>query len=93
MSGACTKSLPPEKAARNYPLRRKPLTGKDELIVWRSLEVVFYEYKVLINITLTSFIEPSNETSDVHWTTMMSVFEFHFTVADHRGKSSNQRWA
>ncbi|MBC7619792.1 MAG: hypothetical protein H7293_12555 [Candidatus Saccharibacteria bacterium] len=34
---------------------------------------------------MTSFIEPSNETSDVHWTTMMSVFEFHFTVADHRG--------
>lgn len=74
-----------KKAARNYPLRRKPLTGKDQLIVWRWLEVVFCEYKVLINITLTSFIEPSNETSDVHWTTMMSVFEFHFTVADHRG--------
>jgi hypothetical protein len=73
-----------KKTARNYPLRRKPLTGKDELIVWRWLEVVFDEYKVLINMNLTSFIEPSNEPNDVHWTTMMSMLEFQFTIVDHR---------
>lgn len=74
-----------KKVARNHALRRKPLTSKDELQVWRWLEEVFPEHHVLVKVPFTSFIEPNNQDGDAHWQALLSTVSFACAIADHRG--------
>lgn len=71
--------------ARNHALRRKPLTSKDELQMWRWLEEVFPDHHVLVQVPLTNFIEPNNRDGDSHWKALLSTVSFACVVSDRKG--------
>lgn len=71
--------------ARNHALRRKPLTSKDELQMWRWLEEVFPDHHVLVQVPLTNFIEPNNRDGDSHWKALLSTVSFACAVSDRKG--------
>ncbi|WP_431096801.1 hypothetical protein [Polaromonas aquatica] len=74
-----------KKVARNHSLRRKPLTSRNELQVWRWLQEVFPEHHVLIKVPFTGFIEPNSRGGDAHWQVLLSTVSFACAVSDHRG--------
>lgn len=74
-----------KKVARNHALRRKPLTSKDELQVWRWLEEVFPDHHVLVKVPLTNFIEPNNQEGDSHWQALLSTVSVACAVSDRKG--------
>jgi hypothetical protein len=74
-----------KKVARNHTLRSKPLTSRDELQVWRWLEEVFPEHRVLPKIPFTGFIEPNQRGGDAHWQALLSTVNFSCALADQRG--------
>lgn len=74
-----------KKVARNHALRRKPLTSKDELQVWRWLEEVFPDHHVLVKVPFTSFIEPNNQEGDSHWQALLSTVSVACAISDRKG--------
>lgn len=74
-----------KKVARNHGLRRKPITSREELQVWRWLEEVFPEQHVLVKVPFTGFIEPNQRGGDAHWQALLSTVSFSCAVADHSG--------
>lgn len=74
-----------KKAAREHPLRRISLSGKDELQVWRWLEEVFPDQHVLLKIPLTSFTEPNNIDGDAHWQALLGSVNFACAVCNNDG--------
>jgi hypothetical protein len=74
-----------KKVARNHALRLKPLASRDELQVWRWLEEVFPEHRILPKIPFTGFIEPNQRGGDAHWQALLSTVNFSCALADHKG--------
>ena len=74
-----------KKVARNHTLRAKPLTSRDELQVWRWLEEVFPEHRILPKIPFTGFIEPNQRGGDAHWQALLSTVNFSCALADQKG--------
>ena len=74
-----------KKMARQHPLRRKPLSSKDELQVWRWLEEAFPDHRVLLKMPLTSFTEPNNLDGDAHWNALLSSISFACAVCNDQG--------
>jgi hypothetical protein len=74
-----------KKVARNHALRAKPLTSRDELQVWRWLEEVFPEHRILPKIPFTGFIEPNQRGGDAHWQALLSTVNFSCALADQKG--------
>ena len=74
-----------KKQARQHPLRRKPLSSKDELQVWRWLEGAFPDQHVLLKMPLTSFTEPNNLDGDAHWQALLSAVNFSCAVCNAQG--------
>jgi hypothetical protein len=74
-----------KKVARNHTLRCKPLTSRDELQVWRWLEAVFPEHRILPKIPFTGFIEPNQRGGDAHWQALLSSVSFSCALADQKG--------
>jgi hypothetical protein len=74
-----------KKVARNHGLRSKPLTSRDELQVWRWLEEVFPEHRILPKIPFTGFVEPNQRGGDAHWQALLSTVNFSCALADQRG--------
>lgn len=74
-----------KKVARNHTLRRKPLTSRDELTVWRWLQEVFPDHHVLIKVPFTGFIEPNSRGGDAHWQALLSTVSFACAVSDRKG--------
>jgi hypothetical protein len=74
-----------KKVARNHALRRKPITSRDELQVWRWLEEVFPDHHVLVKVPFTGFIEPNQRGGDAHWQALLSTVSFSCAVTDHSG--------
>lgn len=74
-----------KKVARNHALRRKPITSRDELQVWRWLEEVFPDHHVLVKVPFTGFIEPNQRGGDAHWQALLSTVSFSCAVTDRSG--------
>jgi hypothetical protein len=74
-----------KKMARAHPLRRVPLSSKDELQVWRWLEEVFPDQHVLLKMPLTSFTEPNNLEGDTHWQALLGSVSFACAVCNDHG--------
>jgi hypothetical protein len=74
-----------KKVARNHALRAKPLTSRDELQVWRWLEEVFPEHRILPKIPFTGFIEPNQRGGDAHWQALLGTVNFSCALADQKG--------
>lgn len=74
-----------KKVARNHTLRAKPLASRDELQVWRWLEEVFPQHRILPKIPFTGFIEPNQRGGDAHWQALLSTVSFSCALADHKG--------
>jgi hypothetical protein len=74
-----------KKVARAHALRRKPITSRDELMVWRWLEEVFPDHHVLVTVPFTGFIEPNQRGGDAHWQALLSTVNFSCAVADRSG--------
>ena len=74
-----------KKVARNHTLRAKPLTSRDELQVWRWLEEVFPEHRILPKVPFTGFIEPNQRGGDAHWQALLSTVSFSCALSDHEG--------
>ncbi len=74
-----------KKMARAHPLRRIPLSSKDELQVWRWLEEVFPDQHVLLRMPLTSFTEPNNLEGDAHWQALLGSVSFACAVCNDHG--------
>ncbi len=74
-----------KKVARSHTLRRKPITTRDELAVWRWLEEVFPDHHVLVTVPFTGFIEPNQRGGDAHWQALLSTVSFSCAVADRSG--------
>jgi len=74
-----------KKVARNHTLRAKPLASRDELQVWRWLEEVFPEHRILPKVPFTGFIEPNQRGGDAHWQALLSTVNFSCALADQKG--------
>lgn len=74
-----------KKVARNHTLRAKPLASRDELQVWRWLEEVFPDHRILPKIPFTGFIEPNQRGGDAHWQALLSTVNFSCALADQKG--------
>lgn len=64
----------------HWPVTLRVIINSDERRVWRSLELAFVEYSVMVKMPMTRFLKPNSQKQGVYWYQLLSSLYCSFTV-------------